>query len=83
MALSIDSPVLLQCDSIGAVAQAKEPKSLQRTKHILHCYHLIRKIMNQSDIDLQKIDEKKDLTDPFTKALKIKKFDDYKLKIGI
>ena len=33
---SIDGLVLLYCDSIEAVAQAKKSKSYQRTKHILH-----------------------------------------------
>ena len=32
--------VLLYCDSSGAIAQAKEPKAYQRTKHILRRYHL-------------------------------------------
>ena len=33
--LSIDGLVLLYCDSTGARAQAKKPKSHHRTKHIL------------------------------------------------
>ena len=39
--------------------------------------------MDQGDIELQKIDEKENLTDPFTKALSIKEFEDHKLKMGI
>ena len=34
---SLDGPVLLYYDSTGAIAQAKESKSHQRIKHILHC----------------------------------------------
>ena len=39
--------------------------------------------MDRGDIDLQKIDKKENLTDPFTKALVIKEFDNHKSKMGI
>ena len=80
---SVNGPVLLYCDNTGAIAQTKKLRSHQCTKHILHRYHLIRKIVDQGNIDLQKIDGKKNLTDPFTKALKIKEFNDHKSKMGI
>ena len=83
VAPSVDGPVLLYYDSIEVLAQTKEPKFHQRIKHILHHYHLIRKIMDRDDIDLQKIDEKENLADPFTKALRIKEFNDHKSKMGI
>ena len=83
VASSIDGSVLLYCDNTGAIAQAKEPRSHQHTKHILHYYHLIWKIIDRDDIDLQKIDGRKNLADPFTKALRIKEFDDYKSKMDI
>ena len=76
-------PVLLYCDSSGAIAQAKEPKAHQRTKHILHRYHLIRKNMDRGDVDFQKIDGKENLADPFTKAITVKEFNDFKSKMGI
>ena len=38
---SIDGPVLLHCDSSGAITQMKEPKSHQHTKHILYRYYLV------------------------------------------
>ena len=34
-------------------------------------------------MELQKIDGKENLTDPFTKALGVKVFEDYKSKMGI
>ena len=39
--------------------------------------------MDRGDIDLQKIDEKKNLADPLTKAISIKEFDYHKSKMGI
>ena len=79
----LDGPVLLYCDTTGAIAQTKELKSHQQTKHILHCYHLIREIMDRDNFELPKIDKKENLIDPFTKVLSIKEFKDYKSKIGI
>ena len=75
---SLDGPVLLYCDSTGAIAQAKEPKSHQRTKHILYCYHPVWEIVDRDDVELQKIDGKENMADPFTKALDVKEFEDYK-----
>ena len=83
VAPSLVGPVLLYCDSSGAIAQAKEPKAHQRTKHILCYYHLIREIVDRGDVDLQKIDGKENLADPFTKAIAVKEFNDYKSKMGI
>ena len=38
---SITNPVNLYCDNNGVIAQAKEPRSHQRSKHILRRYHLL------------------------------------------
>ena len=39
---SITNLVDVYCDNNGAITQAKEPRSHQRSKHILRRYHLIR-----------------------------------------
>ena len=83
VAPSLDGPVLLYCDSTCAIAQVKESKSHQWIKHILYRYHLVWEIMDQGDDELQKIDEKENLADPFTKVLSVKEFEDYKSKMGI
>ena len=83
VAPSLNGPILLYCNSTGAIAQAKESKAHQRMKHILHRFHLVREIIDWGDVDLQKIDEKENLADPFTKALRINEFDDFKWKMGI
>ena len=74
----LDSPISVYCCSIGAIAQAKEPKLHHRTKHILHRYYLIWEIMEWGDVDLQKINRKENLANLLTKALKIKEFNEYK-----
>ena len=83
MVPTLDSPVLVYCDDIGAIVQAKEPKLHHRTKHILRRYHLVWEIVEQGDVDLRKINEKENLADPLTKALGIKEFTDHKWKMGI
>ena len=80
---ALESPILVYCDSTGAIAQAKEPKLHHRTKHVLYRYHLVREIMEWGDVDLRKIDRKENLADPLTKALGIKEFNDHKWKMGI
>ena len=52
VAPSLDGSVLLYCDKTGTIAQAKESKSHQQIKHILHRYHLIQKIMDWGDVEL-------------------------------
>ena len=43
---SISNLVHLFCDNNGAIAQAKEPRSHQRSKHILRRFYLIREIVD-------------------------------------
>ncbi|OIT19141.1 hypothetical protein A4A49_57918, partial [Nicotiana attenuata] len=75
---SIEGAVPLLCDNIGAIAQAKEPRSHQKSKHVLQRYHLIREIIERGDVEIQKVDGKKNVADPFTKALGAKEFDKHK-----
>ncbi|KAK8495062.1 hypothetical protein V6N12_055209 [Hibiscus sabdariffa] len=44
---SISDAVDLYCDNNGAIVQAKEPRSHQRSKHILRRFHLIREIIDR------------------------------------
>jgi len=43
-------PMELFCDNNGAIAQAKELRSQQRSKHVLRRYHLIREIVDRGDV---------------------------------
>ena len=42
---SILDSILVLCDNNGAIAPANEPRSHQKLKHILRCFHLIREII--------------------------------------
>ena len=43
----ITNPVDVYCDNNGAIAQDKEPKSHQRSKHVLKSFHLIHEIIER------------------------------------
>ncbi|KAK8658762.1 hypothetical protein V6N13_036956 [Hibiscus sabdariffa] len=66
---SISDAVELYCDNNGTIAQAKEPRSHQRSKHILRCFHLIREIIDQGDVEICKVHIDNNIVDPLTKPL--------------
>ena len=66
---TISNPVPLYCDNNGAIALAKEPRSHQKSRHILRKYHLIREIIDRQDIKIERVDTKDNIADPLTKAL--------------
>ena len=67
--LSILEPISLLCDNNRAIAQAKEPRSHQKSKHILRCFHLIREIAAREDIIIEKVSSENNIADPLTKPL--------------
>ena len=66
---SISEPIPLLCDNNGAIAQAKEPRSHQKSKNILRRFHLIWEIAARGDIIIEKVSSKDNITDPLTKPL--------------
>lgn len=80
---SIVDPVELYCDNNGAIAQAKEPRSHQKSKHILRRYHLIRDIIDRDDVRICRIPTDDNVADPLTKALAQQKHDSHMRSIGI
>jgi len=66
---SAEGPIELYCDNNGAIAQAKEPRSHQRSKHVLRRYHLIREIVERGDIKVCRVDTEANTADPLTKPL--------------
>ena len=70
MVPSILDPIEIFCDNNGAIAQAKEPRSHHRTKHILRRFHLIREIIERGDVKLSKVASESNVADPLTKQLR-------------
>jgi hypothetical protein len=80
---SISSPVDLYCDNSGAIAQAKEPRSHQKSKHILRRYHLIREIIDRGDVKICKVHTDLNIADPLTKPLPQPKHEAHTRAMGI
>ena len=55
--------ITLYCDNSEAVANAKEPRSHKRGKHIERKYHLIRKIVSRGDTVVSQIASEDNLAD--------------------
>ena len=80
---TVESPIPLYCDNSGAVAQAKEPRSHQKSKHIERRYHILREIVSRGDIIVQKIATEENVADPLTKAMTQKQLDRHILEMGM
>lgn len=80
---SASSPMDLYCDNSGAIAQAKEPRSHQKSKHILRRYHLIREIVGRGDVKICKIHTDLNVADPLTKPLPQPKHEAHTRAMGI
>ncbi|KAK8573047.1 hypothetical protein V6N12_029085 [Hibiscus sabdariffa] len=80
---SISDAMELYCDNNGAIAQAKEPRSHQRSKHILRRFHLIREIIDRGDVEICKVHTDDNIADPLTKPLTQQKHDRHTESLGI
>ena len=79
----IENPIPLYCDNTRAVAQVKELRSHHKFKHILRCFHLVRKIVKRQDVVTERAETKNNIADPFTKALPQLQFDHHFDCMGI
>ncbi|KAL0455632.1 UNVERIFIED_CONTAM: hypothetical protein Slati_0902400 [Sesamum latifolium] len=66
---SIAELVVIFCDNNGAIAQAKEPRSHHRSKHILRRYHLLREMVSRGDCRMDRVNSAENTTDPLTKPM--------------
>ena len=80
---SIAHAVDLYCDNSGAIAQAKEPRAHNKSKHVLRKYHIIREFIDRGDIQICKVHTDANVADPLTKPLSRDKHDGHTVAIGI
>ncbi|KAL2253081.1 UNVERIFIED_CONTAM: hypothetical protein Sindi_0102800 [Sesamum indicum] len=66
---SISKLVVIFCDNSGAIAQAKEPISHHRSKHILRYYHLLREMVSRGDVRMDRVSLTENTADPLTKSM--------------
>ncbi|KAK8506813.1 hypothetical protein V6N12_000384 [Hibiscus sabdariffa] len=80
---SISDVVGLYCDNNGVIVQAKEPRSHQRSKHILRRFNLIREIIDRGDVKICKVHTDDNIADPLTKPLAQQKHGRHTESLGI
>ena len=73
----------LYYDNNGAIAQAKEPRSHQHSKHILRRYHLIREIIERGDVKICRVPTDDNVVDPLTKSLPHAKHESHTRSMGM
>jgi hypothetical protein len=78
-----EDPVPLFCDNSGAIFQAKEPKSSNKSRHVLRKFHLIRDYVDRKDISICKVGTEDNIADPLTKPLTQSKHDSHVVSMGI
>ncbi|KAL0453691.1 UNVERIFIED_CONTAM: Retrovirus-related Pol polyprotein from transposon TNT 1-94 [Sesamum latifolium] len=66
---SIVEPVVIFCDNNRAIAQAKEPRSHHRSKHILRRYHLLREMVSIGDCRIDRVSSAENTSDRLTKPM--------------
>jgi hypothetical protein len=80
---SAKSPIPLLCDNSGAVFQAREPNSSNKSRHVLRKFHLIRDYIDKKEIDVRKVGTEDNIADPLTKPLSQSKHDGHVASMGI
>ena len=80
---SIANPIEIYCDNNGAIAQAKEPRSHKRSKHVLRKFHLIREIYKRGDIEVNKVDSEDNVADQLTKPHAQAKLEEHVGSMGL
>ena len=80
---SAEDPMDIYCDNSGAVAQAREPRSHQKSKHIERRYHKIREFVDKGYVKVCKIHTDLNVSDPMTKPLPRAKHEQHRTAIGV
>ncbi|KAK9756213.1 hypothetical protein RND81_01G081400 [Saponaria officinalis] len=73
----------LLCDSMSAIAIAKNPVCHKRTKHFKIKYHFVRDSQREGEINLEYCPPQEQLANIFTKALPKQKFEELRSKLGM
>ena len=80
---TISEPIPLLYDQNGAIAQVKEPRSHQKSKHILRRFHLIREIVVIGDVVVETVLSTSNVDDPLTKPLAQEVFECHCTTMGL
>ena len=80
---SVLEGIELFCDNNGAIAQAKEPRSNDKSKHVMRKYYLTREIVDRNDVKICKVHTDENVADPLTKPLPQPKHERHARAVGL
>ena len=78
-----DEVVKMYCDSMAALAHAKDPKYHSKSKHIQTHYNYIRLAITQGEVILQHISTSIMVANPLTKAITRDAFQAHVRSLGL
>jgi len=78
-----EDPITIFCDNSGAIFQAKEPKSSNKSRHVLRKFHVIRDFIDRKEIAICKVGTDDNIADPLTKPLSQAKHDQHAFSMGL
>ncbi|KAK1628712.1 hypothetical protein QYE76_003027 [Lolium multiflorum] len=76
-------PLIIYCDNMGAIANAQEPRTHKKLKHIKMCFHSIREYIEDGEVKICKVHTDLNVEDPLTKALPRAKHDQHQNAMGV
>ena len=76
-------PIVIYCDNTGAIANAKEPRCHNKTKHMKLHFHSIREYVQAVDANIFKVHTDLNVADPLTKPLLRAKLDQHVESMGV
>jgi hypothetical protein len=80
---SIQEPLEILCDNEGAIAQIKEPRAHQKTRHIERRFNYIRDEVEKGKICICKVHTDQNIADPLTKLLERPKHERHTCAMGL
>ena len=78
MVPSMHEPIRIYYDNSGAMANAKEPRTITKENtYIEWKFHFVREIVNRGDVSIEKIAYVNNIADLFTKTLPARSFEQH------
>ncbi|GKC66493.1 retrotransposon protein, putative, ty1-copia subclass [Tanacetum coccineum] len=80
---TFEEPIKMYCDHTGAITIANESRITKDARHYRAKVYYLHKVIEFSDIEIEKVDTDDNLADPFTKALPFPKHSEHTKNIGM